>query len=316
MKDFATILNKPKSKVLILRREGSLGDAVLTCAYYSSLKQFNKNIEINVFCFHSAYEYCKKLKEIDHLYRIKIRKIRKHRCFIYFLFLGLLFRFKKMDLIIDDNPFDGLNWKMFIWLMGRNKIFTNTQGYPSVPARVKGVLAQLGIPYQKPNIEILPEAQKTVNKFLELNKISNFIVFNCFGSVMEKSFSPSTFKKMIEKIREKNKEIAIIFPYQLFLEKILTQYKTEDENIFFFLTRTPHEVFSLLADSRNKLLISPDTSFIHIAAALNKNTICVRKKNSYYPSCNELATEIVTNSENINDIDFNLFSQALDKYNI
>ena len=87
MNDFSKILKKPKSKVLILRSEGSLGDAVLTSGYYSSLKQFNKDIEINVFCFHSAYEYCKILKGIDHLYRIRIKKIRKHRCFIYFFLL-------------------------------------------------------------------------------------------------------------------------------------------------------------------------------------------------------------------------------------
>ena len=316
MNDFTKVLKKPKSKVLILRREGSLGDAVLTHGYYSSLKQFNKDIEIHVFCFHSAYEYCKKLKEIDHLYRIKIRKLRKHRCFIYFLFLGLLFRLKKMDLIIDDNPFDGLNWKMFTWLMGRNKIFTNKQGYPSVPARVKGVLAELGIPYQKPTIEILPEAQKTVNEFLKLNKISDYIVLNCFASAPERNFTPVMFKNMVKEIRRKDKEIAIILPYQLFLEKILTQFKTDDKNVFFFPTRTPQEVFALLADNRNKLLISPDTSFIHIAAVLNKNTISIRNKISYYPACNNLATEIVANSENVNDIDFNLFSQALNKYNI
>ena len=46
MNNFSEILKKPKSKVLILRPEGSLGDAILSSGYYQSLKQFNKNIEI------------------------------------------------------------------------------------------------------------------------------------------------------------------------------------------------------------------------------------------------------------------------------
>ena len=314
MNDFSKILKKPKSKVLILRSEGSLGDAVLTSGYYSSLKQFNKDIEINVFCFHSAYEYCKILKEIDHLYRIRIKKIRKHRCFIYFFLLGVFFRLKKIDLIIDDNPFEGLNWKMFRYLSGEGKIFNDPTKYPSVSDRVKGILAKLGVPYVSPSVEISPQIKNKINAFLSSNNIDKYIVFNCFGSKSHKSFTPDTFKKMFMQLRRQDKNITVIFPYQPFQKNILKNFYIEDKHLFFYETSSPQDVFALMGNKENILLISPDTSFVHIATLFKRPTIAVLKDIDCYKTLNELATEITASQTNVNDFDIKLFAEALKKY--
>ena len=312
MNDFSKILKKPKSKVLILRSEGSLGDAVLTSGYYSSLKQFNKNIEIHLFCFHSAYEYAKNLKEVDYIYRIFMRKLRQHRGFISFLFLGLFLRLKKMDLIIDDNPYKGKNWDMFVWLLGKDKVLRPNSIYPSVSERTKSVLAELGVPYISPKLEILPQNKNKVKQFLSSNKIDKFIVFNTFGSVADRSFTPLTFKKMFKEIRKRNKDINVIFPFQPFQQDILKNFYIEDKNLFFFETSSPQDVFALIDEAGNILLVSPDTSFVHIATILKKPTIDVLNTNSY-KTFSSLATEITTET-NVNDFDIKLFAEAIKKY--
>ncbi len=312
MNNFSEILKKPKSKVLILRPEGSLGDAILSSGYYQSLKQFNKNIEIHLFCFHSAYEYAKNLKEVDHIYRIFMRKLRQHRGFISFLFLGLFLRLKKMDLIIDDNPYKGKNWDMFVWLLGKDKVLRPNSLYPSVSERTKSVLAELGVPYISPKLEILPQNKNKVKQFLTLNKIDKFIVFNTFGSVADRSFTPLTFKKMFKEIRKRNKDINVIFPFQPFQQDILKNFYIEDKNLFFFETSSPQDVFALIDEAGNILLVSPDTSFVHIATILKKPTIDVLNTNSY-KTFSSLATEITTET-NVNGFDIKLFAEALKKY--
>ena len=316
MHNLNNCLNKSgrKIKILILRPEGSLGDAVLSSGYYNSLKQFNKNIEIHVFCFHSAYEYCKNLKDIDHIYRVRMSKLRKHRGFIIFTLLGLYLRCKCFDLVIDDNPFKGKNWYWFTSVIGKKKLFRSKKLYSTVYARVEAVLAELGVPYIRPKIEVSPEAKSTVVKFLKSNKIDKFIVFNCFGSVANKTFTPDTFKKMFKEIRMKNKDIPVIFPFQPFLKNRISEFKLEDKNLFFFSTPTPQEVCALISEQGNILLVSPDTSFVHIAALLNKNTIAVLKDIDRYPTCNESAVEITADIKNVNDFDIKFFTQALQRY--
>lgn len=317
MPDFKQILHnkdKKKIKVLILRPEGSLGDAVLSSGYYQSLKQFNKNIEIHLFCFHSAYEYAKNLKEVDYIYRIFMRKLRQHRGFISFLFLGLFLRLKNMDLIIDDNPYKGKNWDMFVWLLGKDKLFRPKNLYPSVTERTQAVLTELGAPYISPKLEISPQNRNKVKQFLSSNKIDKFIVFNSFGSIQNKSFTPETFKKMFKEIRKRNKDINIIFPFQPFQKNILKNFYTEDKNLFFFETSCPQDIFALLAEDGHIFLITPDTSFVHIAIILGKRTIVIQKNIDCYKTFSSLATEITASQTNVNNFDIKIFVAALEKH--
>lgn len=305
---------KKKIKVLILRSEGSLGDAILTSGYYESLKTFNKNVEIHLFCFHSAYEYAKNLKSVDHIYRIRMSKLRQHRGFISLFLLGLILRLKNMDIIIDDNPYDGKNWEMFISLLGKEKVISVPRIYPSPNARTEDVLKQLGVPYISPKIEILTEYKNKVVKFLTENNIDKYIVFNCFGSVSNRSFTCATFSKMLAEIRRKNKNIPVVFPYQPFQKKILKDFYHDDKNLFFFETSSPQDVFALIENSKNILLISPDTSFVHVAKILNKSTIDILREGNCYLSNNSFATEIFANRTDVNIFDFSLFTKALEKH--
>lgn len=317
MENFKAILQdktKKKIKVLILRPEGSLGDAILTSGYYESLKTFNKNVEIHLFCFHSAYEYAKNLKNVDRIYRIRMSKLRQHRGFISLFFLGLLLRLRNMDIIIDDNPYNGKNWDMFISLLGKEKVISVPRIYPSPYGRTEDVLKQLGVPYISPKIEIKTEYKNKVLKFLTENKIDNYIVFNCFGSVRNKSFTCGTFAKMLAEIRRKNKNIPIVFPYQPFQKNILKDFYHDDKNLFFFETSSPQDVFALMENSKNILLISPDTSFVHVAKLLNRSTIDIMREGDCYLSSNPLATEILANHADVNIFDFSLFTKALEKH--
>lgn len=289
-------------KILILRPEGSLGDAVLTSPYYSSLKAFDEKIEISVFCLAGAKEYLSSLKEISYVYSLKATKLRKHQHWIKLFCLALLLRIKNFDLIIDDNPPRQMNWKIFRFILDKNNFFTPKlkaeETYP-IQNRVKSYIANLGIPFVKYNFTITERADFFIQDFLTKNKIGNFVVLNCFGSVQERCFNEETLRFLIKIIFQKY-GLPIVLPCQA---SARNKFNFIQENIFWIITSTCQELFALIADERNLLTLSPDTSIVHIAASFEKPIIAFFQNKGGYPTDNKNAVCIYSKDNNINNFE-------------
>lgn len=294
------IKNAQKAKILVLRREGSLGDSILTRGVYSSLKKFNQNIKISVFCLKPAVAFLKLLPEIDDIYYIGLSKLRKHRCWLSFLFYGLYFRLKNFTCIIDDNPYDAKNWKFFTWLIGKNKILQSNK-----PFNYEKILNVLGVAYYETTLPINDIAKQKLSKFMTENKISKYIVFNCFGSIKERTFNANTFNLLVSKIRELNINLPIIFPYQSNKNEVLNLYKAnKDKNIFYYKTSNLSDLFAVIGDIKNYLTITVDTSVVHIAKVFDKNSIIFYQNVVGCPHNNKYAKQILSSGKD----DVNYFS--------
>lgn len=304
-------MNKTE-KILILRREGSLGDSILTRDYYKSIKQHHAATQVDVFCLYTALPFLKTLKDIDNIYSIKVHKLRPHRCWLSFLFYGLFFRFKRYSYVIDDNPYEGKNWAFLLWLIGKNKVLHTGKLFPSPKERVAYFLNKIGIKLVDSTLEINNKSADKLNAFLEKNNVRKYIVLNCFGSIKERSFSPQTFNVLIKKLRETNILCPVIFPYQPFQKELLSAYKNVN-NVFYFETSNPGDLFALIAHPNNALTITPDTSVIHITAVFHKKTVIFYQNIYGLASHNALATTVMSTGNDVNIFDMNCFTESLKK---
>ena len=143
--------------ILVLRGEGSLGDALISSCCYREIKRTNPKIKISVACFGSAYGYLKELPYIDKIYRLPIpRVLRPNQRWLTLLWYALKLRRKHFDLVLDTSLKPFANWTLFKHIIGGDKVldyYTSPIPFGQVPGRCvdheQAVLAQLGV--VKPN---------------------------------------------------------------------------------------------------------------------------------------------------------------------
>ncbi len=312
-----SLTSKQKVKILIIIREGSLGDAIQNREYFSSLKHFSKNIETNLFCLYPSLSFFKHLPNIDKIYSLSVSKIRKHRCWLSFLFYGLYFRFKKITYIIDYNPFDAKNWKFFTWLMGNNKVLQTKDIRFSTPkARTAFFLKSMGVPYYNEEIPIQADSKHKVDIFLRKNNINtDFIIMNCFASIERRTFSPETFNFFVDQIRQENINLPIVFLYQNTLKDKAEKYKElKCGNIFYFEADNPQDLFALISHPKHYLLISTCTAAVHVAAVYQKNSIVIHRRLGYQNHNNPNGKSIFSIEDTVNSFDRNIFISYLKSF--
>ena len=90
--------------ILVLRGEGSLGDAIISSCCYRGLKQANPSAKITVACFGSSYEFLKNNPYIDTIIKLPIPKlIRPNQRWLTLIWQGLKLRAHHFDLVLDSS---------------------------------------------------------------------------------------------------------------------------------------------------------------------------------------------------------------------
>ena len=315
---------KNRAKVLIMRREGSLGDSILTMGYYESLKKFSTNIQTDVFCLYPAEPFLKTLPYIDNLYILGFSKLRLHRCWLHFLFWGLFFRLKNYDYVIDDNPYEGKNWAYFTWIIGKNKFVRTEKQFSSIKSKCRHIMEMLRVPWEESSLRIDKKSDEKLKSFLSERNIEKYIFLNCFASVMEKSFSADSFCRIVRLLRNNNMNLPILFPCQSKQKELAEQYLAMADkmlegraNVFYFETHSPYDLFAAVSDKQCCLAITPDTSAVHIAAMYKKNII-VFYKDEYafnnYRTENENAAHIYSKSGDVNTFSDEVFLNSVKRF--
>ncbi len=159
----------------------------------------------------------------------------------------------------------------------------------------------------KYDIPISEESEKRVKKFFLENKIEKIIALNFFGSIPERKINTKNAIIILKKLRE------VYFDHDILIldspsdrneiHKILQEIK--DEKVYFYQdSRTIMDAISIIR--RSDLVISPDTSIVHIAEGLDKRIITFYsndrenlEKNKVYEKSN-----IIIYDKRINDLDY------------
>ena len=270
--------------ILFLRYDGKIGDMVVNSLMFREIKKVYPNIKIGVVARGAAIDIIKDNPNVNKIYEYyKDRKKIKD--------LALKIKEEKYDLLIDFSEMlrvnqmmlinlcgarfnIGLNrkeWKLFDLSIKSDKDFKWTE---HITNRYLAYLVKLGL--KKENIDISYDIylkdEKKYKAFFNEIKESKKLILNPYGASKHKSFSVENLENIINYL--KNRDIAIILVY--FGDKYKELEFLEKKYKYVYM---PQKIESILDTAilikESDYVISPDTSIVHIASALNKKMITV-----------------------------------------
>jgi len=305
-------------RILFLRTDGKIGDYIISSFIFREIKKNYPNIQIDVVADKSLENLLKLNKNIDKYYILNRKKMKEWRNIVKIL------RKNKYDVLFDST--EGLKYKQ-VYLLNRVNAVVNV-GYNkddyniyNKNIRQNNTLKMIQI-YKKMvesvNIEIkdtkydVPvseESEKNVDRFLKENNVKGKIIaLNFFGASRGRKINEENALIILRRLREMYKGYAIIIldspNDRETIENILKN--TDNENILFFeKSRTILDSISIIKNSN--LIVSLDTSILHIAEGLDKKIMAF-----YGPKINknkwrirEEGNVLIDYPENrINDVNF------------
>ena len=293
-KDINLVPSKIK-RILFLRTDGKIGDYIISSFIFREIKKNYPNIQIDVVAD----------KSLENLLKLVLRK-------------------NKYDVLFDST--EGLKYKQVYLLNRVNAIVNvgyNKDDYKIYNKNIKqnNTLKMIQIYRQmmksvnveikdtKYDVPISEESKKNVAKFLEENNVKDKIIaLNFFGASRGRKINEENALIIIKRLGEMYKDYTIIIldspNDRETIHNILK--KTDNKNVLFFeKSKTILDSISIINSS--DLVVSLDTSILHIAEGLNKKIIAF-----YGPKINknkwrikEEGNILIDYPENrINDVNF------------
>lgn len=307
--------------ILILRGEGSLGDAIFSSCCYREIKKANPHIKITVACFGAGYLFLKNNPYIDQIIRLPVRtRIRPNQRWLSLLAAGLKLRRRHFDLVLDSSTKKYVNWRLFKWLAGGERVLdcytSPVQPFGSLNQHAsqheQAILQLLGIP--SPNaaydLPIPPASRQRVDAYLSGQSIGSYILLNPSGSTERRCFSAQTLEKLCNVLAPLGLPVVVpaapaYYPHwQTVFADIPHTHVVQTQDIF--------DLFELVR--RARLVVTPDTSVVHIASGFEKPSLVFYNELSPYIAPNNPKACIVqTQRENVNLIDWANVTAALEK---
>ena len=270
--------------ILFLRYDGKIGDMVVNSLMFREIKKVYPNIKIGVVARGATIDIIKDNPNVDKIYEYhKDRKKIKD--------LALIIEEEKYDLLIDFSEMlrvnqmmlinlcrarfniglDRKEWKLFDLSIESGKDFKWTE---HITNRYLAYLVRLGLKRENIDIsyEIYLKEEKKYKDFFNKIKESKKLILNPYGASKHKSFNIETLENIITCL--KDKDIAIILVYFGDKYKELEFLEKKYSNVYI-----PKNIVSILDTtlliSASNYVVSPDTSIVHIASALNKKILTV-----------------------------------------
>lgn len=267
--------------ILFLRYDGKIGDMVINTLLFREIKKKYPHIKIGVVSRNGAADIIRYNKNIDkiYIYSKKRKDIKK---------LGAEISKEKYDLLIDFSEILKINQMMFINLcgakfnMGINKKDWNLFNISldkidynyHITKLYDDILKKLGVEAVDLSYDIfLTEKEKQVANNIK----EDYIVFNPYAASKHRSFNLEKSIEICKILLEKRKENLVLIgtiDHRKELEKIK---KTLGKRVLIPKLNGILEVAS--AVEKANLIVTPDTSIVHIAVACDKDILGIYRKN-------------------------------------
>ena len=269
-------------KILFMRYDGKIGDMVINTLMFREIKKKYPEIKIGVLTKGGAKAVVENNPNVDKIYDYK--KDRKNIKKLAFKIAN-----EKYDLLIDFSEKLRINQMMLINLckarfnIGLNKenwnmfdiSYTKPINHVHITELYKNILEKLGIKEININYELFfTEQQKSkVDELLKELGYKKIIVFNPFAASKHRDINLENIVK-IGKVILEDKNNRLIFigeeKRKKELEKII---KELGNNAFFPEFKDIMETSYLI--SKADLVITPDTSIVHITAVFKRKLIAI-----------------------------------------
>ena len=309
--------------ILVLRGEGSLGDALISSCCYRELKKANPNIKITVVCFGSAVGYLRAIKYIDEIYPLPIRRVlRPHQHWVSLLWHALRLRRRHFDLVLDSSEKPYKNWTLFKHIIGGDKVldcYTSPLPLGKVPGRrnehEQAILRQLGVenPSRSYDLPFSPQHRSRRDDFVQKHAPQGYAVLNLFGSVEARSLNKSSFLRIAPDLASRT-GLAIIIPCMPSQKERVADYVSacaDKQALFVYPTRDVFDLFALIEGAQ--LVVTPDTAVAHVASGFGKKSVIFYNTYSMYNDPDNPSARIIkTDVSSVNLFPYQEFLHALD----
>lgn len=273
------------SSILFLRYDGKIGDMVINTLMFREIKKRYPHIKIGVVARESNAQIIKNNSNVDRVYIYKksgkeIKKlaneISKERYDLLIDFSEML-RVNQMMLINKckarfNMGLDREDWQLFDISINSEKDFKwtdhITERYSAYLKKI-GIVKDIDISY-----DIYVDKNEKDREFFE-NLNEDIVILNPYGASKHKSFSVDTLKNIVEYLKNYKVKVVILYFGEKYKElEGLRKY----ENVY--IPKNIESINdSIFLISKAKLVITPDTSIVHIASALGKSNISVYPPN-------------------------------------
>lgn len=268
-------------KVLIVQL-GRIGDTVLTTPLLKVLKDKIKNLELHVLSGRNNYHFLLEHPFVDKVF-IYDKKI------VSSLRMISNIRKTKYDYWIDikDHPSTesallaklgkaktkiGFNGKKHIFDIDPHTEYKSKyEHYVEVALRpVKYLNIDIEERKIRPNLFENNKSKQKLTQFLKMNNIENYFCLNNSATAVSRMLQKEKWFVLLDQINHEGKKCLIISDPKAVVaaKEVASKYK----NIFYYPTTSIIDVFSVVKNS--ELVITVDTSIVHIASAFNKTQLC------------------------------------------
>lgn len=305
-------LQKVPEKILFLRHDGKIGDYIVSSFVFREIKKHSPHTKIGVVCSRKNHYLFENNPYIDSLYFVKTKSIPDYiRC-------GRELAKEKYDVVIDPT----------VTLRNRDLLFLRTisakhyvgyqkQNYHLFDLNVadkkqhfseiyRDALSLVGFNHINTNYDVPLNkvSQRSVTDYLSEYQINNYIALNLFGAGSARKFSDEQIHNLLNYLTQNSHKPIILLTFPGVTEKLANLAK-QYKNVFVYeKTKTVFDSIELIRFA--DLLISPDTSTIHIAAGLHKKIIAFYSSDEqnfihWHPN-NQAETHILHFKKSVNEL--------------
>lgn len=272
---------------ILFTQLGRIGDMVLLTSAIKAVKEKYPDSLIDVITGNNNYQVLKDNPKINNIIindkspvkLIKtIAKIRKTKYDFYIdpkdhhsTESRLIARFVKADKKIG---FNGNNKKIYDISIPSNIDNAGLHSITRIFNSLKPLSISIGEKIPKPELFTNPESEEYVSSFITEYKIENFILLNLSAGSKSRMLTVENWTDIIEKIINAHRIVISFAPTE---NKMAIELSKRFNNLILFNSRSINDAISLV--KRATLLVTPNTSLVHIASAFDTPIIAFYDSN-------------------------------------
>lgn len=277
--------------IIIIRDDGKIGDMVVSSFIYRELKKQYPNIKIGVVTRKGATDIIKDNHYVDKIYEYK-------KDSSYLKNLANEIAKEKYDLLIDTSTILREKQIMFISKCDcKINLGVDKEGWQlfdiSVPEeknshitkRFINILEVLGIKEIQSNYDIqisdeaLVKVEKKIKEEENILEVSGKerVILNPYTASKHRNFNRKNIEKIIEiLLKYRENELYLLGHGENKKEILEIKEKIKDKRVHYIELAGIQEVIALIKNC--EMIISPDTSIVHIGVGLDKKVIAIYRE--------------------------------------
>ncbi|MDE1335129.1 glycosyltransferase family 9 protein [Vibrio aestuarianus] len=271
--------------ILFIRNDAKLGDAIVSSGVLKKLKKYRPEIKIKVLTTSAMAPLFEEHFGVDQVVHLSKRPS-------YSEMKDVCEQVGSVDVVVSLN----LDMKMKdIYLLNKLKSKINI-GLDSnlnlinfnvsndiinmhYADKFNYIATLLGITELAENyiVPLVPSSMEKAQNFLSENNIDKFVLINPFGSGSERKLNKDSVNKIISAIKEWDKSLSVVLLSAPDTRELLDSMSLTTTSISHFdQSDSIYDAIAIV--EKAKLVVSVDTSIVHIASGFNKKQIAIYKQ--------------------------------------